>query len=267
MPQEVKLAPWPDAPSVLSMKSIDELPRQNPLNPQLVNGKEAVVADWPASFYGIYEVRGDQYICTSTLIAPRALLTAAHCIADNGSVVITRNNVTYRGTCERPKNGYPGVISLDIAMCLMDADVPTNYERVSFDSKLVARDRRLLLAGFGCTRVGGQSDYKLRTGPAFIEYTLGTLKDYTHWIATYAGKVRADAFICEGDSGGAVYVEQFDAGQRLITAVNSHRDGAGDGISYLTALSSPAVAQFIRDWAQRKAQRLCGEYKDAKNCR
>lgn len=271
--QDLEPEMWPDPPAELEMLPVEGLD-QDPLSPKIGNGSVADPTQWPASFYGVFRIGTRKVSCTATLLGPRTLLTAAHCIAPkNGSVRIDRRKIDptssiYRGTCERPSDGYPSKISLDVAMCLMDDDVPAHrYERIEIGQSLFNRDMRLLLAGFGCTEIGGRSDGVFRTGPAFVEHLPGGLKRYPYWVATYAAIERGDAFICKGDSGGAVFVEQLAADRRTVLAVNSHYDTAGKGVSFLTALSVPKVAKFIRDWARIHGQRLCGVHENAPNCR
>jgi hypothetical protein len=264
---------WPAPPASLKMQAVESLD-QDPISPKLGNGSVANPAMWPASFIGTYQIGGQYFNCTSTLIAPQVLLTAAHCIANNGNVTIVLKTKSYSGTCQRPQNGYPGVLSLDIALCKMDVDVPAyRYERISLAAGFYKHDMQLVLAGYGCQKVGSPSDKQFRTGPAFVQYLPGEFPGRPHWFATFAGVARNDAFICPGDSGGAVYYEQATADRRLIIAVNSHYDTAERGVSFLTALSAPGVAEFVTNWADNtksadgKGQRLCGVHADAQNCR
>jgi hypothetical protein len=263
-------APWPPAPTELRLFPVEEL-RQNTLEPRLGNGTVVNPRDWPASFYADFKVDGKSFSCTATLVGSRSLLTAAHCIADGGRVEIMRASRVYEGRCEQPRPGYPEPISADWALCLMAEDVPAyRYETISLSVNTLRRDTQLLLAGFGCQRIGGTSDGKFRTGPAFIEHVPGKVPGgetgYAHWLATYAAVERGDAFICPGDSGGAVF--QVPPGfERVIVAVNSHYDTPGRGVSYLSVLGTSAGEAFLRDWASRHGQRLCGVHNDAPNCR
>ncbi|BBK44433.1 hypothetical protein STVA_44530 [Allostella vacuolata] len=252
---------YPSPPDRLSLRSVEAL-QQSTLEPRLGNGSVAEARDWPASFFA------REAGCTATLIAPRVLLTAGHCIADGGRVEIASRGLLYEGTCEAPRPGYPTVQSADWMLCLMDKGVPDlQYERVSLDAKLLVRNRQLLLAGYGCTAIGGGRDEQFRTGPTFVEFLPGEIADQPHWAATFSGRRRGDAFVCEGDSGGAVFVEQPLAARRLVVAVNSHRDGGGEGISFLSVLSTAAARTYVTRWADRHGQRLCGVHADASRCR
>ena len=259
-------APWPPAPTTLRLLPVEEL-RQNTLEPRLGNGTVVDPRDWPASFYAEYEVGGQRLACTSTLVGPRSLLTAAHCIADGGRVELQREGRIYEGQCERPHPGYPEPISADWALCLMTEHVPAHrYETISLSVNTLRRGGNLLLAGFGCQRIGGTSDGKFRTGPAFIEHPPGEITGDANFLATFAAVERGDAFICPGDSGGAVFQEP-PGFERIVVAVNSHYDTPGRGVSYLSVLGTSAGQAFLRDWASRHGQLLCGVHNDAPNCR
>lgn len=256
--------PRPDTLRMLPMEAL----QQSTIGEKLGNGSVANPRDWPATFSGRYSVGGREFACTSTLVAARVLLTGAHCIAQGGRVEIVSRDSSYFGTCTSPEPGYPEVQSADWALCLMDKPVSNlRYERVSIDSNLLTHNRQLLLTGFGCTLVGGIADGKFRTGPAFIEWLPGQLTDQPNWLATYAAAQRSDAFICEGDSGGAVYILQPSINRRLAIAVNSHRSTDGRLISYLSALSVETGRRFLEDWTAQTGQSICGMHTDASNCR
>jgi Trypsin len=258
-------APWPAPPATLELQAVDAL-HQDTTGPRLGNGTVVDPTDWPASFYATYTANGQSFNCTSTLVGPRSLLTASHCIADGGTVAFKRNGQSYTGQCEQAKPVYQSPESPDWAMCLMNQDVPaTHYETIDLDVGVLRKNQVLLLAGFGCQQIGGTSDGKFRTGPAFIEYVLGQVTGDPDWIATFAAVARGDAFICPGDSGGAVYYEE-PAFPRAVVAVNSHYDTAGKGVSFLAVLGTPAGSAFLKAWAQRHGQRLCGVHDDAPNC-
>lgn len=260
-------APWPIPPAMLRMTTVESL-IQDPLGAKLGNGTVAPPSQWPASFISSFTDGGQVYNCTATLVGPKALLIAAHCIADGGVIEITHRDRTYSSRCEKPVGGYPSNLSLDVAMCLVDQEIPVNgIEKLQLASDVVGVGQTVLLAGFGCTRIGGASDGIFRIGPAFVKSMPGQLPGYPNWLQTYPPSERPGAFICPGDSGGAAFLEDVNTQTREIIGVNSHYDRVGMGISYLTALSAAPVANFLKDWAARHRQPLCGVHANAPRCR
>lgn len=265
-------APQPPAPAELGVAAITDTP-QDGSGPFVGNGM--VVADtsaWPATFRGTFIIAQKPYNCTATLISSRALLTAAHCVADGGSVVVTRTQGpdptgTWRGTCERAPGGYPGVLSADWALCRMNQPVPAlRYERISLAAPNLAVNAEMRVGGFGCTEHGKAPDGLYRIGRLRVQHLPGGFEGHPHFIVSHPGKAAGDAYICSGDSGGPAFVT-LPTGRRLIIAVNSHYDIEGQGVSMLSALWTPAGAGFIRDWAERHGEHLCGVNDNAQNCR
>src|SRR4051812_14236551 len=97
---EAKPAAWPSPPTKLQFQAVDML-KQNTTEERLGNGTVVNPKDWTASFYATLTANGQGASCTATLVGPRSLLTAAHCIADGGEVEFQRGNQRYTGQCEQ----------------------------------------------------------------------------------------------------------------------------------------------------------------------
>ena len=258
---------WPPAPDSLTLTPVDTL-RQDSAGPTLVNGFLAVPSDWPATFFATLK-DSQAWNCTTTLIGPQVLLAAAHCVADGGNVSILREGRTYTGTCERPQPGYPDPISADWLLCAMDTQVPAfRYERVSLDPSKLRHDQTVTLGGGGCTVVGGVADGQFRIGPASIAQLPGEYggAGEKNWIVTHEGTKTGESFICEGDSGGAVYFSPSGTSARFVVAVNSHRDTLGRGVAFLSAMYTPAAIDFIQRWQKKHGGlAICGVPANAQN--
>jgi Trypsin len=264
-------APQPDAPVELGFDALADRPQEGN-GPFVMNAQVVDTAQWPATFRGTFTIAQKAYNCTATLVSDRALLTAAHCVADGGQVVLRRSTGpdpagTWRGRCERAPGGYPGVISADWALCRMDQPVPaTHYERISLQAPSLAVGDSLRVAGFGCTERDKPADGLYRIGRLHVQHLPGGFDGHPHFIVSRPAFAVGDAAICQGDSGGPSFVT-LATGRRLIVAVNSHHDTEGKGVSMLSALWTEQGARFVRDWAERHGERLCGEHANAQNCR
>lgn len=268
---------WPEPSKDLEFFPAEEL-HQNSTEGKVAGGYVADPKQWPASFFAKLSADSRIQNCTATLIASESLITAAHCVADGGTVVVHKQNDSYNGRCEHVDHEYPAELSADWAMCIMNSDVPAEqYETISFRSDLIAKERGIMLAGYGCQPKndkpqGPESSPKFLVGDNRIAVSLGQARDpqdpntvYPDFIVTFAASSGSGAYLCDGDSGGAVFsiVPGF---QRTIVAINSSFDKSGNGVSYLSALSAKTPMNFLQNWSNKK-QKLCGVDANAQKCR
>jgi hypothetical protein len=246
--------------SLAEFRAISELPQAGD-GPSLYGGAEANPADYPATFWSSHDGKG----CTSTLVAPRALLTAAHCVEPTHTAHISRNGRRISGTCT-PAPGYPQNRTADWALCLMEEPVDAGtFERINTDSTLVARGRKVRLTGFGCTNADltGGNDGIFREGETEV---VDPPRRDNNDIVTRTGAV-----LCMGDSGGPAFIG-FDGGyrKRVVIAVNSGTavvNGYLTGTSFLSSLATPDAQNFLVGWSNANNIRLCGVSPGAAQCR
>jgi hypothetical protein len=231
-------------------------------NAALRGARTANPAEYTACFYS----RSDQGDCTSTLVGPRVLLTAAHCVSDKGEVILGRSGERWNGICTHAPE-YATNETADWALCLLDKPMPgVEYERISTDGGLLKEKDEIQLTGFGCTQADGSggNDGTFRIGEAPIR-RLPAGDD--HDIITQANTV-----VCPGDSGGPAF-RYVDAvkGKRVQVSVNSRvsvtQDGTFGNTSYLSSLTTPAAARFIASWKQGNGVKICGVDSGVAGCR
>lgn len=226
--------------------------------------------------------------CTATLIGPRVLLTAAHCItrlsgADfQGSALGTvRTNATVVEirSCKvaRSYTGYradriSGNLDNDFALCELRQDTGVQAA-MPIDTAPAgsAISTAILIAGFGCSNSdvdpqtgllavrlpGAPAPARLlRVGQNRIDRT--NLGGYPQTVGLVGG---SGAIVCPGDSGGPVMVDRTQpagSGTLRLVAINSSLQTetrpqagvryAGGWLSTFAPLADPDFATFLAQW-------------------
>lgn len=257
----------------------------------LSNGTEVSLGDWPSVSISS---TGDGS-CTSTLIGPRTILTAAHCVDAGkdpgqpgqelaGTIGIAGDDFAI--TCVMhdkykalPRNSQGGVRGTrDFALCELDRAVDVNRVKPeSIDTaNPAAGGARVLLTGYGCTNIVitpqgrltyTRGDGNLRMGDESIDsINIRTPSEPAGiWTATKAQG--NEPTLCPGDSGGPVITGATLQRQRVsrrVVAVNSavgwERNGASyQLLSYVAPLATADFRTFIARYvADRPTTKICG---------
>ena len=182
-------------------------------------------------------------LCSSTLIAPRVVLTAKHCIQSPGaagpsrpgSIYVGSGDVAGRGTVFYPQSVYttPGVwneggamglsgaiVGQDVAVIVLNAPVttitPIPVRRAS-PGPLVGRT--ITACGFG----------QIPSGSAGTKYTVdGPV------IGIDRGLIYVNALICQGDSGGPMITSD----REVAGVVSFGTGGCGSGYNAYNSLTA-----------------------------
>ena len=158
---------------------------------------------------GLLRIGGSAH-CSATLVHPRMIVTAAHCIPTD-TFESEGFSTAVLGAAKHPawiENAGPN----DIAVALL-AD-PAPMPPAAYDTKRAVPGQLALAVGFGITAEGGTDAGVRRSGGM----TVDTVDD---WIATRP----SPSSTCHGDSGGAL----FESGRIVGVASGTEYCNGGRG--------------------------------------
>ena len=212
---------------------------------KIVGGQPARIDNWPWQVWVIGSAPdGWRLTCGGSIIAPRWILTAAHCLTDdNGtsyadlgyeySVVFGEDRPqTNSGIpADRliPHEGFnPSTFSNDIALIRLTRNIPGN-RRIQLSSERTDRvfSRPGLCAtvtGWGTTSEGGNASQSLRRADLPIIATAACNEAYPDQVTSghvCAGYEQGGVDSCQGDSGGPLIVRQGESNRYVQVGVVS----------------------------------------------
>jgi secreted trypsin-like serine protease len=240
--------------SLLPQSTFAQIPIDRSLVSQrIINGKEI-----STSRSSVVEIlmrsSNSLFLCSGSLLTPRAVLTASHCVSRNPKnmrVVINGRHFAVRQVRVHPqavKQETTGLILNDVAILTLSK--PTNKPKISLLlSASPAANDLVSIFGFGLDQYGKVGI--LRQGTALVQNVT------TNFVATiYQSISQSDT--CNGDSGGPAIFRYTDASGvdragiiGIISAGTSLDCSVGDLTFYIN-IQSPAVYQFI----QRRVPRV-----------
>lgn len=151
------------------------IPSTNAANVQIIGGKPATPADWPATLM----FDGNLGRCTSTIVGTYVVLTAAHCVDDKSPAKLLWGNrrtdllchvhPDYRGRACANEIAPQKLVgcTADVAICIAAKPLSPDtarFERVRNNPPPVSAKDKIFLLGFGCTEADGKITEVLQEG-------------------------------------------------------------------------------------------------------
>ncbi|WP_206050830.1 PKD domain-containing protein [Nocardioides speluncae] len=229
-PMPAATAVEPDDPAFQAVTPNQTEPSGGP-TAQIVGGEPAYVRDHPFVIAMLRDggSRPQGQTCTAAVVAPRVIVTAAHCKDGQGtkSMLYGSDDLTGPGGTKlavqhyfqhpsyTPPNGWQTGWDVGIVVTTTDIPVPAGYQfpRVagSGDSQLTQPGRSALLLGYGRIR-DGENEYghlkKVSSYPIVDgANTCGSFGSFNAAYMVCGGYADGHDGICQGDSGGPMVVD------------------------------------------------------------
>jgi V8-like Glu-specific endopeptidase len=258
----------------------------------VIHGVAVTASDWPVLILASFsDSNGEQFNCTATVVGPKVVLTAAHCVDAGGmSGEVRPAQLDIDGqpdymTCSMhpvyavstiPKDDYPRS-STDYALCVLDADLSnlpayrtTQFEDIDTSNTLNINDP-ILVTGYGCTSVNlkggklvaGDDNADLRVGDARVSQTPTHSGPDAAYLQSRS-QISNEAALCPGDSGGPLLTGASlhkQTAPRRIAGVNSSLTVSAPKtlISRFGALATPEFRTFVDSWLHDNGNpTICG---------
>lgn len=204
-------------------------------------------ADFPAVFF-------TNESCSASLVGPKVLLTAAHCMNADAKVVLTISGSDVTGACTvDPEYADKLDVTADWALCELAVDTPgIPFESIVPGNLVTKGVTQILLTGFGCTNV-------VRPTSGLGTFRIGE-SHVDRWPTSVSNFLIASggAVLCFGDSGGPSYLVEPGEPRRRWQVATSGRIHSSGSESYLASLQTSSARRFMANWTEARALAICG---------
>ena len=219
-----------------------------------------------------YETPGYyQRFCSGTLVAPRLLVTAAHCLLSivdseiwvnfdpvyrpgvstliHGTGIAAVDPAIFRGNAGAAGKGGTSDLGNDVAVVHLDETPPVDYfaqlPTAGLLSSLDLNGRTFTAVGFGRTRIDrtkGPNNIETNFDPDVRNVAVQEFRSLQSGALTLSSNpATGDGGICYGDSGGPNFLDDSD----LLVATTVLGDAVCRSLDRLYRLDTPFARQFL----------------------
>ena len=205
----------------------------------VVGGTPTQITQWPwMAQLEVREGRAKATFCGATLVAPRVLLTAGHCLigVDAGTRAVFGRQAYRGGALAYRRIAGVSVPSqrrsnelVDLALLWLETDVPvTPVPLADPDAPPPAPGQSAVVLGWGITATGGQPRSGLLMGAEVIRSITGCRGAYANRLGVPFIDAALDICArpvkpggaCSGDSGGPLVIGDAATGWRQVGVVS-----------------------------------------------
>jgi hypothetical protein len=232
------------------------------------------------------QYEGGKVLCSGTVLSEKVVLTAAHCVCDNRplhvffgeSLVLQRFDAPGIRTslpvepvpefydqaiCNAYRNDPDQALSqhTDLAIVFLATAMPAQllnllhpFDQIS-GSNTPAKLGKLYAVGFGESDNRWWSGDKNFTELKYLSRlcTVDQAESYGCQEGTESIAANPPADTCYGDSGGGLYIQEFDGGPMILAGVTSrslsNQESCGEGGIY-TSLENPSISSWLKEYLQ-----------------
>lgn len=256
-----------------------------PLQTRIVGGSRVDIAAVPSTVALIQNQRLEQtgsffqsQFCGGTVISPRFVVTAAHClVSEEGTPIQPATVSVLMGSTDlnQPVNQPVGVVSVTLHpeyvssqtsndIALLELEFDALVASVAIDDSTITLNDSGFVAGWGALQEaaeGQDQTFPNELHGAFVSLIPGTtcdtrFPDYTGQISDRqlcAGVPDGGVDSCQGDSGGPLYRVVGEGAQRVVTLVGITSFGIGCGRA-----ETPGVYTSTRSYGDWLRQQTSG---------
>lgn len=217
---------------------------QNLFATRLINGTPVT----PGTYQYVVQVTANGATCSGSVVGPRVIITAAHCVPNGSTASFKVGAKTYSAKMTRsPIYNFPKV-DHDIALGITTEDI-TGIDPVTVGGK-ASTGLGIQLLGYGCTKKPAPGETPVSDGILRIGATVVTGFSNFDMVS----KLASGGALCFGDQGGPS-LTKVD-GKDVLLGLSTK--GNLQDMTWSVRLDMPESDKFLKDFASQNGVKICG---------